>query len=1574
MAEVASNQSIAKLDCGHDQSDVFYIHKCSKTFCDECMQENRLSVLWNIELVETDYLKVIDKKRCEDTSICNREAIYRCSCGNKDFCEIHLIKYHDLVVHQKICLATMLDSDSNAEPCSKCEYFKAKFMNQTTNEFFCAPCKNDDNSSNFVEIEQDNNRDITENLKIYCVDVKKRLDLLNEKLNEYTIEIENEKAEFNKGIGHMRSKLKCYLSANTVKIDSLRAEVDKVKKFSNLLNRNDKFGIINLIKSKKLNYKLADSKLKLWVEEIAQSYVIPELTKSGVNWAKESERAFHELVPGPRNWNLNHGPFFPDNLLELTYDLIKDIDSHRNSCIDASCYCEQNSLKKKFHGLKTKGKLSQNNLDYLLDCWYIDGGYVTLLTETGKRVLNQSDFLIARVCFEEAHRISPTNWIVLDTLMGLYFVLDDYRNCLKLAIEGLTADRNYFKARVLISEILKIKPTLKPEIPVGLDYLLDCSSASVMTRKSKILYELKKTKHLCDGQKKTESQQENVRKSLQLDLNTETLSSLQSLISALIMVSSEIEKQQLNYRTVITLKITDNPLSNPLVSNGSISSKENQNHKRKSQGHDPSAKRRPVQDSQSIDLTAENMYKTIFSMFPENILAREIVQEDELEAQTQNEAQVEHLILTRYRSKQIPFDSKGKQIYRLITDLLYEIANETTAIKLPSNFMDLYRIYRKWNKLPTPLTCSIENISVNKTKLILKANEVQFNQSEAIFLTESIPYLRDLFDTNDYDNFFVRLLILRGIKESKVDYLLKANQVFEKSNLKSVQAANQTVYTSFSVRSIINKMNENNLDTLLDQHKLEETVELLASKSEFSEQEEEYLCQAIQSSKRWKRGIEMIARTEQLTDRLLKLLLSCLKNSDGTSIDRELAIKLLKLGTRNYNVMAWICILQTFIIEMRLGNTDGKKIADLINLVHDYLGNKESCCDSNGEFLSLALDYLICQYSRNKEKLILSCLGCFYKQLKCSFLSAHQGAGVSLHWKDIRTIYNHFIPKTLPTFDSETSKSISANVEELLRNLLPLVPENLNPERFSNSFKEFIDHGKSIEPPSIIPKNHVTQDLYYYLADYYLKNKEFKKAVQFYILDLILNRNRFDSWAGCALAITSQIDQYSSTNGRVFYSSTHQVLLLGKKAFRCFNEATRLKESESKVSFEYGKFAYNIASYISRVIKFGPVLENSQKEKMKEKRKRFLEKAKVCFERGTNNNLPASDEIYFTYYFLGKIAERSNILQALRYYKLSMSHPFSSEATAGIDNVNSIILIHRFGIEINYRIHACVLKHILEHENLSTQILSQILVFLTGAEESTFFGSLPESEETAEDAENVVLESEAQLLYEKIRKMCVGQMSRILRRYPNHCKSLYRIAHHFLKDPLFALEILTKSFQSTTRPESSTASGTEGNASANFSSIRDFFDPTKCDYFIFRGIQKTSNNFIDRPGSFCTHIRRLTNLLIDVIKLRDSITSGGTKQLLNIAIFLDSSVCSNKEYLPETDRENLGKKALEHCFSIYESKIVEATGNRNNLERIAAELRGICNELMKYPIYEQSTKQFLEKHRNLLNVLQFINH
>ncbi|XP_053207548.1 calcineurin-binding protein cabin-1-like [Panonychus citri] len=388
-----------------------------------------------------------------------------------------------------------------------------------------------------------------------------------------------------------------------------------------------------------------------------------------------------------------------------------------------------------------------------------------------------------------------------------------------------------------------------------------------------------------------------------------------------------------------------------------------------------------------------------------------------------------------------------------------------------------------------------------------------------------------------------------------------------------------------------------------------------------------------------------------------------------------------------------------------------------------------------------------------------------------------------------------------------------------------MIPDNLNPENYVHLLNEFIDHGKQIEPSTNIPKHHITQDIYYYLADYYFKNNDLNKAIEFYIRDLTLNRDRFNSWVGCALVLIKFSDEYFCSNGRVFYSSTDEVLLLGEKVLRCFNEAVRLKKSESKVWFEYGKFAYYISSYISRVMKFGPALENSQKEEMKKQRKRFLDRARDCFESAINSG--DCDTIWMNYYFLGKIAERSNILQALRYYELFKFHMTSIEHSRS-----------RFGIEIHYRIHACVLKYIYRHKTLPARVLSQMLVFLSRAKKGkTFGGFVPSDEleienEVIEGAEEVKpdlvsMEIKSRQLFMEIVQMCLEAMHRNLQctQSCSHYKSLYRMAYHYFlsNDPRFARKILTESFELPARFPSSILDEESSTDTVNFFTISGLF-------------------------------------------------------------------------------------------------------------------------------------------------------
>ena len=50
-------------------------------------------------------------------------------------------------------------------------------------------------------------------------------------------------------------------------------------------------------------------------------------------------------------------------------------------------------------------------------------------------------------------------------------------------------------------------------------------------------------------------------------------------------------------------------------------------------------------------------------------------------------------------------------------------------------------------------------------------------------------------------------------------------------------------------------------------------------------------------------------------------------------------------------------------------------------------------------------------------------------------------------------------------------------------------------------------------------------DLFYYLGDFYFKNKEFSKALKFYMHDVSINPDRFQSWAAMALARGSRLEE-----------------------------------------------------------------------------------------------------------------------------------------------------------------------------------------------------------------------------------------------------------------------------------------------------------------------------------------------------------------------------------------------------------------------------------------------------------------
>lgn len=111
--------------------------------------------------------------------------------------------------------------------------------------------------------------------------------------------------------------------------------------------------------------------------------------------------------------------------------------------------------------------------------------------------------------------------------------------------------------------------------------------------------------------------------------------------------------------------------------------------------------------------------------------------------------------------------------------------------------------------------------------------------------------------------------------------------------------------------------------------------------------------------------------------------------------------------------------------------------------------------------------------------------------------------------------------------------SISADMEQLLQRIVNLMPKENDPSLYTTDIEEYID-GKTTELPE--PINclpYRIKCIFYLLADYYFKTRDFAKSVKFYIMDLAICPTRFDSWAGLALSKTSKMETKLNSCGQL---------------------------------------------------------------------------------------------------------------------------------------------------------------------------------------------------------------------------------------------------------------------------------------------------------------------------------------------------------------------------------------------------------------------------------------------------------
>uniref|UniRef100_A0A8C8MHB9 Calcineurin-binding protein cabin-1 n=1 Tax=Oncorhynchus tshawytscha TaxID=74940 RepID=A0A8C8MHB9_ONCTS len=327
----------------------------------------------------------------------------------------------------------------------------------------------------------------------------------------------------------------------------------------------------------------------------------------------------------------------------------------------------------------------------------------------------------------------------------------------------------------------------------------------------------------------------------------------------------------------------------------------------------------------------------------------------------------------------------------------------------------------------------------------------------------------------------------------------------------------------------------------------------------------------------------------------------------------------------------------------------------LLNTAHEYLGRRSWCCKSDGALLKFYVCVLEKELAASKaeathpykEELEMALEQCFYclyaypsKKSKARYLEEHSAQQVELLWSNALFMFQYFKPKTLPEFDSYKTSTVSADLANLLKRISGIVPRSDTPILTMDEVSAYIEGTEPVPclPEGGAPAPPVVNEIFYLLADYHFKNKEQSKAIKFYMHDICVCPNRFDSWAGMALARASRIQDKLNSNE---LKSDGPIWKHSLAVLNCFKRALEINSSNLALWIEYGTMSYALHSFASRQVQWtDQLLDLMCVFQMEERRDTMLETSSQCFQGASRCEGDSDEEEWLIHYMLGKIAEK----------------------------------------------------------------------------------------------------------------------------------------------------------------------------------------------------------------------------------------------------------------------------------------------------------------------------------------------
>ena len=830
----------------------------------------------------------------------------------------------------------------------------------------------------------------------------------------------------------------------------------------------------------------------------------------------------------------------------------------------------------------------------------------------------------------------------------------------------------------------------------------------------------------------------------------------------------------------------------------------------------------------------------------------------------------------------------------------------------------------------------------------------------------------------------------------------------------------------------------------------------------------------------------------QLTDKLVKLIEIIMDSDnvdDGAQVTTMPWLLLLHIIRFNFSKEKSEKEEDEEESEDDISTVYSNRVLSYLRSAHEYLGRKHWCCNDNGVLLQEFVNEGMREMDRSqllpKEQELLTmdleqCFYCLYgnpcKKSKSKAIQEHGNQPVPLTWETSKTLYKFYKPTGLPEPDLR-AHTISFEVQSVFRKIVTVVPQHEVEVIGLDVLQQYIDgvgDFPAVTEADVAAKENGVDDLFYYLGDYYFKNKEFTKALKFYMHDVSVKPFRFQSWAAMAFTrhtrLEEKINECEMKSGGLIKKHTTSTL-------RCFAKAVTIQKNRCVILEEYGQATYMLASYCARKLREDNQDEKEESENFKSMRTEMLLLSQSCFTDALVAANSKEGELWMHYYMLGKTSEHlcKPVDTYLSYYQRSVEELWNSGA-----RVWKKIPYHGApeysieSLELFYRIHASILKIIMYSEKIDYGVLekhldlvaekklyadmleidkvalkeSEVQADLQAAERERILSMSSDvrkvidfmldnvcgdstketvisvatdktqetkttdiecidieddsnetcnnknrdiSEEVRECLQNIIhnvvkgmktpinkpartitttkkcntkrrkldllckrpvltrtfSDEHSKKRYMDISQRCLDAFGFCLRRFPEHFKSQYTMAHFLMYNDIFKnLQwsydlMLGSSFPSRT------------SYSIPLPSRGIFCGKKKAN--LFQCLWKIPVSEIDRPGCFSTHVCKMVSLLLDVLyELTDN------QLLLQLSAFLHKTPDKEKKYFRDNDRAFLAIKAFDFTLDILKTRTYSfCPGEDDESGRLLYEVHEAYKHAQKMQLSVQRVEEYL---------------